>query len=135
MNKINDIPLHQRELKSPQGPSFDFKMEATIASGNEKIDTSNFDNRVSFIQNLRYWNNQSQFLSTNNFDNSYYRNIVDMGLEAVPLILEEIKKRPSFLVHALDEILPGVVEYGDGYIPIEKACEIWISILSPIEEN
>lgn len=135
MNKINDIPLHQRELKSPQGPSFDFKMEATIASGNEKIDTSNFDNRVSFIQNLKYWNNQSQFLSTNNFDNSYYRNIVGMGLEAVPLILEEIKKQPSFLVHALDEILPGVVEYGEGYIPIEKACEIWISILSQIDEN
>lgn len=132
---ISNKVLHRREFKDASGPSFTFNIDATVANGQEKINTTNVDKKASFIQNLKYWNNQSQFLASNDFKNSYYRSIVGMGVDAIPLILEEIKVRPSFLVHALDEILPGIVEYGEGYIPIEEACKIWISILAPIEEN
>lgn len=129
----SNMVLHKREFKDSSGPAFDFRIEATAADGKDVIDTTSLDNRVSFALNLKYWNDQTQILAINDFQNSYFRSIVSMGYDAVPLILEEIKKKPSFLVHALDEILPGIVEYGDGYIPVEKACETWISILSPIE--
>lgn len=127
--------FHNREFKPADGPTFDFSMDTTVADGKEKINTSNCDNRVLFSQNLRYWIEQTKFLANNDFNNSYYRRIVDMGLDAVPFIVEELKKRPSFIVHALDEILPGVVEYGDGYIPVEKACKTWTSILTTTGSN
>lgn len=132
---IREIPLHQRELKGNGGATFDFELETTVENGEKTLNSRNQDLKASFLLNLKYWNNQTQFLATNNFESSYYRNIIDMGIEAVPLILSEIKEKPSFLVHALDEILPGVVEYGEGYIPVEKACNIWISILSQIEQS
>lgn len=129
----SNLVLHKREFKDATGPTFDFKIDATANDGQDVINTTDIDNRVSFAQNLKYWNNQTQFLATNDFQNSYYRSIIAMGEDAIPFILEEIKRKPSFLVHALDEILPGIVEYGEGYIPIEQACQTWISILSPIE--
>lgn len=129
----SNMVLHKREFKDSTGPSFDFRIDATVADGKDSINTAGIDNRVSFAQNLKYWNDQTQFMATNDFQNSYFRSIVDMGEDAIPLILEEIKRKPSFLVRALDEILPGIVEYGEGYIPIEQVCETWISILSPIE--
>ena len=51
-----------------------------------------------------------------------------MGTEAVPYIIEEMKKGPTPLVHALDLIFPGVVEY-DGYVSLKDACDTWLSIL------
>lgn len=133
--RTNGRLLHERELKGSQEPSFDFALEVTAADGKKKIDTARVENRTIFMQNLRYWNDETRFMPTNNFDSSYYRNIVDMGLDAVPYILEVIQRRPSFIVRALDEILPGIVVYDDGYVPVEKACDIWISILKKIGEN
>lgn len=127
--------LHEREFKAAGGPTFEISMQATLADGAEQIDTLESEKRASFAQNLRYWNDATQFMAANDFKNSYFRRIVNMGYAAVPMILEEISKRPSFLFHALDEILPGIVEYKEGYIPVEKACATWISILSPIVRN
>ena len=131
----SNVALHKREFKDSTGPSFAFRIDATAADGKDVINTTCIDNRVSFAQNLKYWNDQTQFLATNDFQNSYFRSIVSMGEDAIPFILEEIKKKPSFLVRALDEILPGIVEYGEGYISIEQVCETWISILSPTENT
>lgn len=127
--KIKNIRLHERELKDPSGPSFDFELEATANDGSQSIDTRLEELEANFMQNYKYWNDQTQFLSTDNTNNSYYKNIVDMGIDAVPFIIKQIKKQPSWLVLALHEILPGVVTFDDGYISVEKACEIWLSIL------
>lgn len=127
--------LHRKEFKDATGPIFDFEIVATVGDNNHTVDTTETEIKTSFLQNLKYWNLQNRFQHSNDFRSSYYRNIVNMGVEAVPYIVEELKKRPSFLVHALDEILPGVVEYSDGYIPVEQACEQWISILATIEKN
>lgn len=127
--------LHERELKGSETPSFDFELDVTAANGTKNIDTANVENRTVFMQNLRYWNDETRFLPTNNFNSAYYRNIVDMGLDAVPYILEVIRRRPSFIVRALDEIMPGVVVYDDGYVPVDKACELWISILTTTSRN
>lgn len=130
----NNIHIYEhnfeRELKSEQEPSFNFSSEITIGEvGNpQKIDMRSIDNEVSFKQNLRYWNEQVGLSSVNNFKNSYFDNIVSMGEDAVPLILEEIERKPSHLVHALDLIFPNVVEY-NGFVSLEEACNTWISIL------
>lgn len=134
-----DLTVHEllegRELKGPEGATFNFQMEVTAANGKEKLDTEAENLKTSFRQNLKYWNDQTQILANNDFNNPYFKSIVKMGIEAVPFILEEIKKRPSYLVFALDQILPGVVNYGKGYIPLEKVCQTWISILSPTDSN
>ena len=128
----SNLMLHERELKGTNSPSFEFSL--SISNGNEKIDTTEIDVRTSFEQNLRYWNAQTQFCSTNNTDNSYFRSIVEMGSAAVPYILNELKKGPTLLVYALDEIFPGVVKY-DGYVSVKEACEKWISTLQKIGIN
>lgn len=140
MNKSTaDLAIHEllsgRELKGPEGATFNFEMEVTAAGGKEKINTETENIKTSFLQNLKYWNDQTEVLANTDFNNSYFQSIVKMGLDAVPFILEEIKKKPSSLVYALDRILPGVVTYGPGFIPLEKVCETWLSILSPIESN
>lgn len=127
--------LHERELKGSQYPSFEFSMDVSAANGTETVDTKDAEIRTIFLHNLKYWNSETQFLSSNNLDNAYFRNIVNMGYDAVPLILDVIKDHPSNLVFALDEILPGVMEYDDGYISVDELCKAWISILQTIEED
>lgn len=127
--------LHKREFKDSTGPSFNFSIDATVADGQQKIDTTVSDIKTSFNLNLQYWNARNQYMASYNFEDPYFRNIVDMGIKAVPLILEKLKETPSSLVHALDQILPGVVNYENGYIPIEEACKTWISILTQTDRN
>lgn len=126
-----DEVFPDRELKSGSEPSFNFHSEAVMqdADGNtERIDTSMMDKRVSFEQNLKYWNAYSEMLSVNNYDNSYFDKIVAMGTDAVPFIIEELGKGPTALVHALDLIFPDTVEY-DGFVSLNDACKTWLSIL------
>ena len=89
------------------------------------------DRNAIFVQNLKYWNQETAFLSTNNVDNSYFQSIVNMGVDAVPFILDELKKGPTPLVHALDKIFPGVMKY-EGYVSLNDACQRWIEILKQI---
>ena len=123
-----------REFKGSSEPSFDYTSSITMqpkGASLEHVDTSSIDNKTSFENNLRYWNQEIAFSSSNNFDNSYFNRIVEMGREAVPFILEELKKGPTPLVHALDLIFPGTVEY-NGYVPLNDVCDTWLSILKEI---
>ena len=72
--------------------------------------------------------------SSSNFDNAYFKEIVNMGKKAVPFIYEELKKGPTDLVYALDAIFDYPIKY-EGFVPLEKSCEIWLSILRKIEKN
>lgn len=124
------MDLNKRELKA-EGASFAFGASVTVedAHGREKaVDTRQTDNKATFVQNLHYWNKETAFHSTNNFDNSYFETIVKMGKDAVPFIIEELEKKPSQLVYALDCIFPGVVKY-HGYVSLKDACDKWLSIL------
>ncbi len=126
----NDELFSSRELKPDGQPSFGYSAVMTINDDDsvESIDTQESDRRLVFSQNLSYWNKETNVLSVNNFDNGYFKSIVDMGKDAVPLIYEELKKGPTPLVHALDLIFPGVVEY-DGFVSLKESCDTWISIL------
>lgn len=122
-----------RELK---GSPAVFGFSSSISTENEngksaRIDSAAADNAANFFQNYRYWTRYTQTQSTNNFENSYFKAIVNMGSDAVPFICEELKKGPSHLVHALDLIFPGVVTY-NGFVSLEKATDTWLSILKKI---
>lgn len=127
---VNSLSLAERELKG--APSV-FLFSSSVSAINEdgdstKIDLDGIDKSATFLQNFKYWNQETGFLSTNNLDNAYFKQIVDMGIDAVPFILQELKKGPTPLVHALDMIFPNVVEY-EGFVSLKDACDKWLSIL------
>jgi len=98
------------------------------------LDTSDADAFATFMGNYETWNAQNALSSASNFDNAYFRGIVNMGKRAVPFIYEELKKGPTNLVYALDAIFGNPIKY-EGFMPLEKSCEIWLSILQKIEKN
>lgn len=130
------VSISEREHKgSPAVFLFDSSISSVSDNGySEKINIEDIDKAAIFSQNLKYWNKETAMLSVNNLDNSYFQQIVDMGVDAVPFIVKELKKGPTPLVNALDRIFPGVVKF-EGFISLEKACEIWISILRQIGYN
>lgn len=129
-NQTDNIAFADRELKcSSVAFSFISSLSTTNKDGTIiKIDSVKTDNAAVFTQNLKYWNMETGFISTNNLDNSYFKEIVNMGVDAVPFIVEELKKGQTSLVHALDMIFPNVVKY-DGYVSLKEACDKWLSIL------
>lgn len=127
---MNSMSLAERELKaSPSVFLFSSSVSATTKDGNsERINLDEIDKSATFLQNFRYWNQETGFLSTNNLDNAYFKQIVDMGVDAVPFIIEELKKGPTPLVHALDMIFPNIIKY-EGFVSLKDACDKWLSIL------
>lgn len=125
-----DELFNSRELKPNGQPSFDYSAVMTLNGDDstEHINTQDAERQLVFNKNLAYWNKETNVLSVNNFDNGYFKSIVEMGKEAVPMIYEELKKGPTPLVHALDLIFPGVVEY-NGFVSLKESCDTWISIL------
>ena len=79
-------------------------------------------------QNYEYWNRNSNFMSTNNYDNADFERIVAMGEDAVPGILEIIRDHPDPIVYALDLIYPDYMSY-EGYVSLEDVCKTWIITL------
>ncbi len=124
------MSLAERELKGSR-EVFQFTSSVSGVTKNGAslpIDTKDIDNAAIFIQNFKYWNQETELLSTNNLDNSYFKEIVNMGIDAVPFIVDELKKGPTQLVHALDLIFPDVVKY-EGFVSLKDACDKWLSIL------
>lgn len=124
------ISLAEREMKG-SSVSFVFSSSITgVALDGDicSVDTKDSDAQANFVQNLKYWNDETKFMSTNNLNNSYFNEIVKMGSEAVPFILAELEKGPSPLVHALDRIFPNVVRY-EGFVSLKEACDTWLAIL------
>lgn len=129
-DETSAISLIEREHKgSPAVFLFSSSVSVVEKDGSfQKIDSNWIDNAATFSQNLKYWNKETRFISTNNFDNSYFLEIVNMGVGAVPFIIEELKKGPTPLVHALDMIFPNIVKY-EGFVSLKDACDKWLSIL------
>lgn len=127
----SELSISERELKAGGEPVFAFSSSISFVDNNGKtqnIDMHETDKSAIFVQNFKYWNQETAFLSTNNVDNSYFQGIVNMGVDAVPFILEELKKGSTPLVRALDRIFPGVMKY-EGFVSLKDACEKWKAIL------
>lgn len=107
------------------------RLEISTQEGDKEashIDTCHAQKESEFTSNLWAWNIDSGLRSVDNFASSYFDAIVDMKEDAVPFIYKELIKGPTPLVHALDYIYKGEVEYG-GYLPLDFICEVWLEIL------
>lgn len=110
-------------------------MELDITQESKKISVSEREKNISIVKtNYRYWNSMSNFKSSNNYDDDNFRQIVQMGEDAIPGIFEIIKDHPDPIVHALDLILPNHVEY-EGLVSLEDVCRIWIITLIAIGKH
>jgi len=98
------------------------------------IDMSGSSDASTFISNYESFKTVNALSSVSNVDNVFFREIVKMGRRAVPFIYEEMKKGPTDLVYALDEIFGHPIKY-NGFMPLKQSCELWISILKKIEKD
>lgn len=107
------------------------KIGLTTSCGSDRVttlDTRSSQVECEFVSNLAGWQRDSSFMSVNNFASSYFDAIVDMKEDAVPFIFRELEKGPTPLVHALDKIFEGEMEY-KGYLPLDFVCKVWLEIL------
>ncbi|MCL1991331.1 MAG: hypothetical protein FWG66_00065 [Spirochaetes bacterium] len=73
------------------------------------------------------WHNETKYLSSPKmFENKHYRNIISLGMNAVPGIIEKLKETPSHLFEALAEITGedpvDETHWGD----LEQMAQDWI---------
>ena len=80
------------------------------------------------------WKNETAILSCKQFDNKWFNEIVEMGVDAVPFIKEKLEESDDWVVVALDRIFPNVMEY-KGYVPLEDVCKTWLITLNLVELN
>lgn len=93
------------------------------------IDTmTDFDDNSFFKKHLEKWQHDTRFLSSTSAITAHpsFQYIVNMGGNAVPYILEEIERRPSNLVWALNAIFHKKIGQGN---TITDACRLWITEL------
>ena len=127
----NNSEPAEKPLFEEKNRGFSFlSFSATIVEEKRvvQIKTDKEEQKIEFDTNYATWNNQTKFLANNNFSNDFFNEIVNMGEDAVPLIYAELKKGPTPLVHALNLIYPGEVEY-EGYVPLDAVCMLWETIL------
>jgi hypothetical protein len=62
--------------------------------------------RNAFQRYFQKWDKETRFTSSNRvmFDNENYQAIINMGWDAVPHIIEQLRKKPTHLFWALDKI-------------------------------
>lgn len=109
-----------------------FSMDLSVSRDNMPLEISTREiNIQKVLTNYEYWNRNSGFMSSNNYDNSEFRKIVEMGEEAVPGIIKIIQDHPDPIVHALDIIYPGYMTY-NGYVSLEDVCRTWIITLTAL---
>lgn len=94
----------------------------------EEMDMKNSSAESTFNSNYESWTAANAVSSTSNLDNAYFNEIVKMGKDAVPFIYKELQKGPTDLVYALDAIFNYPIKY-EGFVPLKKSREIWLSIL------
>ena len=106
-----------------------FSIDLSISCNNRTLEMSQRELNMQNVRtNYDYWNRESNLCSSNNFDNANFRQIVEMGEDAVPGILEIIQDHPDPIVHALDLIYPEYMTY-NGYVSLEDVCRTWIITL------
>lgn len=80
-----------------------------------------------FEQKIKAWKNNTMFMSFADqiVNEKNFKEILAMGENVVPLILEEISTKPSPLVWALNIIYNKTVSK-DPNTTIEQACKLWV---------
>jgi len=84
-----------------------------------------------FKHHLANWENKTMFLSSPKsiIEDEDFRAIVAMGNSAIPFIIEEIDRKPSPLVWALNFILRRKITDNHN-ATITDACKLWVKTLT-----
>ncbi|KAF5061523.1 hypothetical protein DSECCO2_314530 [anaerobic digester metagenome] len=96
----------------------------------DKSDIGHLLQKFKFHDHLLKWE-RSTFLNSSVkaiIENSDFQAIVSMKHSAVPLIIEEIEKKPSLLVWALNMIYERKIT-NDSNATITEACKLWVKEL------
>lgn len=138
MESAVEIRVMQQEEKlhdrpAPKGMSVAFSAyRSEKGKESEAFDMKKDSLLSTFMSNYECWNDSNNLSSVSNTDNCYFREIVNMGVSAVPFIYAELEKGPTDLVYALDEIFGSPIKYS-GYVSLIQLREIWLSILKQTE--
>ena len=86
------------------------------------------DDRQLFSKYHDEWQHDTKFLSSVSAITAHpaFSQIVNMGGNAVPFIIEEIERKPSNLVWALNAIFHKKIGNGE---TVTEACKLWIAEL------
>lgn len=87
-------------------------------------------NRIQFEKYFSNWQNETFFLSSTEqiINNKNFKGIVSLGIKAVPFIIEEINRKPSVLVWALNFIYNKKIS-NNPKTTITEACKLWVKNL------
>lgn len=94
---------------------------------------------TKFKELYQNWYNKNSFLAYCTFENDPdWKKLEEWSLqnkkEAVLSIKEQIEKEPCDTVMILDKIFDNPIVC-DGFIPLDKYCEIWLKILNDYEKE
>lgn len=108
----------------------DFAAQEYISSIEDKSDMALFS-RIRFNNLYESWRRETMFLSSADaiMSNANFQEIVSMGKDAVPYILDRIDKEPSSLVWALNVIFSSKISQNPR-ITVSEACKLWIKKLN-----
>lgn len=86
--------------------------------------------RKRFEKYFTNWQNETFFLSSSEqiINNENFKGIVSLGVKAVPFIIEEIERKPSVLVWALNFIYNKKISNNPN-TTITEACKLWVKNL------
>ncbi len=97
----------------------------------DKSNTIDFTQKLYFQSLLKRWRRETMFLSSTYqiVKHPCFRSIIDMGEQAIPYIIEDLKAAPSTLVWALNEITGERVSHNPN-MTIKDVCKRWVRIMS-----
>lgn len=96
----------------------------------DKNDTPFWLQKIRFENHLINWQKRTMFLSSTKaiIENEDFQSIVSMGYSVVPYIIDEIEKKPSTLVWALNLIYNHKITNNPN-ATITDACKLWVKQL------
>ena len=103
--------------------------KATIVAQHELNITSAQFQKIKFEEYYNKWNINTMFYSNPKMiiEDENFQNILNMGEQVIPLIIQKIKTEPSQLVWALNIITKKKISK-NSITTIEDACKLWVKL-------
>jgi len=103
--------------------------KATIVAQHELNIISAEFQKIKFEEYYNKWNINTMFYSNPKMiiEDENFQNILNMGEQVIPLIIQKIKTEPSQLVWALNIITKKKISK-NSITTIEDACKLWVKL-------
>jgi hypothetical protein len=98
------------------------------------FETVYFNNKFLSLKDA--WESNTMFLSSVSkiVEDNNFKRIVEMGEKVIPLIIDEIEKKPSTLVWALNYITNSTIEFNQR-MTVTEACKRWVKVFRKSQIN